>query len=92
MTPEYIKSLADVAHKHGIPVHLDGARIFNAATYLKCDVKDLVRECDSVQFCLSKGLCAPVGSILVGSNEFIQVGQFLMNYLIEISIYRRILQ
>jgi len=73
MTPEYLKSLADVAHARNIPVHLDGARIFNAATALKISVKDLVKECDSVQFCLSKGLGAPVGSLLVGTAEFIKV-------------------
>src|SRR5688572_2299805 len=73
ITPEYFKSLADVAHKRGIPVHLDGARIFNAATALGVSVKDLTKECDSVQFCLSKGLGAPIGSILVGTEEFIKV-------------------
>lgn len=57
------------AKERGLPVHLDGARIFNAATALGVDVKTLTRGCDTVMFCLSKGLCAPVGSMLVGSAE-----------------------
>ncbi|MEN3009789.1 MAG: low-specificity L-threonine aldolase [Candidatus Bipolaricaulaceae bacterium] len=61
-----------VAHAHGIPVHLDGARIFNAAVALGRPVSELVRGFDSVMFCLSKGLGAPVGSVLCGSREFIE--------------------
>jgi threonine aldolase len=57
------------AKERKLPVHLDGARIFNAATALGVDVKTLTRGCDTVMFCLSKGLCAPVGSMLVGSRE-----------------------
>src|SRR6266567_2796048 len=60
------------AHDAGIPVHLDGARIFNAATYLDEDVARITKKFDSVQFCLSKGLGAPVGSLIVGSREFIE--------------------
>ncbi|RME32419.1 MAG: threonine aldolase, partial [Thermoflexia bacterium] len=60
-----------LAREHGLKVHLDGARIFNAATALGCNVRDLVRDVDSVMFCLSKGLCAPVGSVLCGSADFI---------------------
>jgi len=67
-----LKTLADIAHQHNVPVHLDGARIFNAAVYLECKVSELVAEMDSVQFCLSKGLCAPVGSLIVGRRDFIQ--------------------
>ncbi|HOQ62228.1 MAG TPA: beta-eliminating lyase-related protein, partial [Vicinamibacterales bacterium] len=52
-------------------VHLDGARVFNAAVACGCDVKQFTASCDSVQFCLSKGLSAPVGSIVAGSREFI---------------------
>jgi len=55
----------------GIPLHLDGARIFNAATYLGIDPASIAKYCDSVMVCLSKGLCSPVGSILAGSKEFI---------------------
>ncbi len=59
------------AREAGLPVHLDGARIFHAATYLGLPVAELTRGFDSVMFCLSKGLCAPVGSLLVGSGEFV---------------------
>ncbi len=60
------------ARQRGLPVHLDGARIFNAAAALGQPPSRLARGCDSVMFCLSKGLCAPVGSLLVGSREFIE--------------------
>src|SRR5207244_7609964 len=60
------------AHDAGIRVHLDGARIFNAATYLGEDVADMTKKFDSIQFCLSKGLGAPVGSMIVGTREFIE--------------------
>ncbi|MDR3564402.1 MAG: low-specificity L-threonine aldolase [Negativicutes bacterium] len=63
-----IKSLAA---KHSIPVHMDGARIFNAAVALGVRAEEIARHVDSVQFCLSKGLAAPVGSLLVGSRSFI---------------------
>lgn len=59
------------AHGAGLPVHLDGARVFNAAVALGTDVATLTRGFDTVNFCLSKGLCAPVGSLLVGSGELI---------------------
>ncbi|MDT8718746.1 low-specificity L-threonine aldolase [Clostridium sp. 19966] len=61
-----------VAKEASLPVHLDGARLFNAASYLNVDVKEITKYCDSVMFCLSKGLCAPVGSIVAGSKEFIE--------------------
>lgn len=60
-----------LAKANNIPVHLDGARLFNAATYLAVDAKEITQYCDSVMFCLSKGLCAPVGSMLAGPKEFI---------------------
>lgn len=69
MTPEQTKAVADFAHARGMRVHLDGARIFNAATALGLDAKELVRDVDTVQFCFSKGLAAPVGSILCGDAE-----------------------
>ena len=72
LTPEYTKTIADVAHRHEIPLHIDGARIFNAAVYLETPASELVREADSVSFCLSKGLSAPVGSLLCGGNEFVE--------------------
>ena len=61
----------DVAQQHGVPVHLDGARVFNAAVHLGCDVSDITRYSDTVMCCLSKGLAAPVGSILAGPAAFI---------------------
>ena len=66
------EEICDRAHDAGIRVHLDGARIFNAATYLGEDVADMTKKFDSIQFCLSKGLGAPVGSMIVGSREFIE--------------------
>lgn len=66
------EEICDRAHDAGIRVHLDGARIFNAATYLGENVVDMTRKFDSIQFCLSKGLGAPVGSMIVGSREFIE--------------------
>jgi len=69
--PEEIASVAAVAHEAGVPVHLDGARLFNAAVALKRDAQDFTRYVDSVTFCLSKGLAAPVGSVVCGRAEFI---------------------
>ena len=60
------------AHEAGLKVHLDGARIFNAATYLREPVAEITKKFDSVQFCLSKGLGAPVGSMIVGAKDFIE--------------------
>ncbi|WGS64839.1 low-specificity L-threonine aldolase [Marinitoga aeolica] len=60
-----------IADKYNVPIHLDGARIFNAATTLDVDPKEIAKYADSISFCLSKGLCAPVGSIVVGNKEFI---------------------
>jgi threonine aldolase len=68
---ENMDSIYTIAKKHDLPVHLDGARVFNAAASLKVDVKEVTKYCDSVNFCLSKGLCAPVGSMLAGSREFL---------------------
>jgi threonine aldolase len=64
--------ICDGAHDAGLPVHLDGARVFNAATALGKSVAEISRKFDSVMFCLSKGLAAPVGSMLVGSKKFIE--------------------
>ncbi len=69
LTVAQTRALADLAHERGMRVHLDGARIFNAAVALGVDVKDLVRDVDTVQFCFSKGLAAPVGSILCGDAK-----------------------
>lgn len=67
-----MKEIYAVAKRHDLPVHLDGARIFNAAAYLGVTVKEICESTDSVTFCLSKGLCAPVGSIVAGSKSFIE--------------------
>ena len=68
---EYVDSVAGLAKRYGLSLHLDGARVFNAAVALGVDVKELTRSVDSVSFCLSKGLSAPVGSAVCGSSEFI---------------------
>lgn len=67
----YMRSLRQIADAHGIKLHVDGARIFNAAAALGVDAKALAADADSVSFCLSKGLAAPVGSVLCGSREFV---------------------
>ena len=69
---EQVEQLTRLAHSHGLMVHMDGARVFNAAIALGISVSTLVRTVDSIMFCLSKGLSAPVGSLLVGSRDFIQ--------------------
>ena len=71
LTVEQLKGDWDVAKEHGLGVHLDGARIFNAAVALKVDIKKLSRYADTVQFCLSKGLAAPIGSVVVGTQDMI---------------------
>lgn len=72
LTPEYVRSVRAVCDDYGLKLHLDGARIWNAATALGCDVAELASPADSVMFCLSKGLCAPVGSMLCGPADFIR--------------------
>jgi threonine aldolase len=72
ITAEYTAQVGEIAHSNKAKLHIDGARIFNAAVALKTPAKELVEPADSVSFCLSKGLCAPVGSILVGSKDFIK--------------------
>ena len=67
----YSREAADMVHGNGLALHLDGARIFNAAVYWGVPVKALTGMVDSVTFCLSKALCAPVGSVLCGSKDFI---------------------
>jgi threonine aldolase len=71
LTPEYCDSVSELAGRNGLRLHVDGARIFNAAVALGIDAKDLTRGADSVSFCLSKGLSAPVGSLVCGSRDFI---------------------
>ena len=64
LTPEYTAEIADLAHRNGLKVHLDGARIFNAAIYLNIPAKELAKPAESVCFCLSKGLSCPIGSLI----------------------------
>ena len=72
MSLDQMKAIYDTSKKHNLPIHLDGARLFNASVALGVDAKELTQYCDSVMVCLSKGLCAPVGSVLCGSKEFIE--------------------
>jgi len=71
LKPNYLDAVGELAKEHNLAYHIDGARIFNAAVALKCNVKDLTRSCDSVSFCLSKGLSCPVGSLVCGSADFV---------------------
>lgn len=68
---DYVSAVARIAHERGVPLHVDGARIFNAAVALGTTVKSLLADADSASFCLSKGLACPVGSVVVGGREFI---------------------
>jgi threonine aldolase len=72
LTAEQIGGVADVAHEYGARVHIDGARIFNAQVALGVPAADLAAKADSITFCFSKGLGAPVGSVVCGSEEFVQ--------------------
>ena len=69
---EALRANYQMAHKHGLPVHMDGARLFNAALALGVEPREIAQYADSVMVCLSKGLCAPVGSVLAGTKEFIR--------------------
>ncbi len=71
ITLEEMAQLYEVVHAHNMNLHLDGARIFNAAIALNCPVRDFAKYADSIMFCLSKGLSAPIGSVVVGSTKFI---------------------
>ncbi len=72
LPPDYLRAVGELANRHGLQVHVDGARLFNAVTATGCEARELVEVADSVSICLSKGLCAPVGSVVVGSQEFIR--------------------
>jgi len=76
MTTSQMKETWDLAQTYGIKIHCDGARIFNAAIYLGKEVKELCQYTDSIMFCISKGLSAPVGSLVCGSKEFIEQARF----------------
>jgi threonine aldolase len=71
ISKEYTDAVGEIARERGLILHMDGARIFNAAAALNCSVAELTEAADSVTFCLSKGLCAPVGSVVIGSRDFI---------------------
>lgn len=81
ISPDQIKKINEVAHKNDLKLYMDGARIFNAAVALEIDVKKFTKYVDNLMFSLSKGLCCPVGSILVGSNEFIEKARKLRKIL-----------
>ncbi len=72
LSAEYTRAVREVCDEYGLRLHIDGARIWNAATALEVDVKELAAPADTITFCLSKGLCAPVGSLLCGTHEFIE--------------------
>jgi threonine aldolase len=72
LNPEQMKAMADAGHAKGLNVHLDGARVFNAAVALGVPVSKLTENVDTATFCLSKGLSCPIGSIVVGSKDFIE--------------------
>jgi threonine aldolase len=68
----HMAEVCAIAGEHGVPVHIDGARLFNAAVALRVSAKEVAQHCDSVCFCVSKGLSAPIGSLVCGSEEFIE--------------------
>lgn len=72
LSVDYTRRVGELAHQHGLALHLDGARLFNAAVALGVPARELAEPADSVTICLSKGLCAPVGSVLCGSDSFIR--------------------
>jgi len=72
LTPDYTRQVGELARRNDLALHIDGARIFNAASAQSVPVRELVDPADSVMFCLSKGLAAPVGSMLVGTSKFIR--------------------
>jgi threonine aldolase len=81
LSRDYTWAVGKIARENHLSLHIDGARIFNAATALNISVKELVEPADSVMFCLSKGLVAPVGSMLVGSKKFINRARHLRKML-----------
>ncbi len=75
ITPSQVQAVKRFAEAHSLKLYMDGARIFNAAVALGLDVKQFTRHVDNLMFCLSKGLCCPVGSLLVGDKEFIEAAR-----------------
>ena len=81
LTAEYTRQVGELAHQNGLLLHIDGARIFNAAVAQNVSVRELVDPADSVMFCLSKGLASPIGSMLVGTDKFIARARHLRKML-----------
>jgi len=81
LTSNYTRKVGELAHHNGLFLHIDGARIFNAAVAQNVPVRELVEPTDSVMFCLSKGLASPIGSMLVGTRKFIMRGRHLRKML-----------
>lgn len=81
LTPDYTRQVGELARQNDLALHIDGARIFNAAVAQDLPVKDLVEPADSIMFCLSKGLAAPIGSMLVGTDKFIKRARHLRKML-----------
>jgi threonine aldolase len=75
--PEYLRAVGRVARERGVAVYLDGARVFNAAVALNVPAADLAAAADAAMFCVAKGLSAPVGSVVVGSREFIEKARWI---------------
>lgn len=81
LTAEYTRQVGEIAHKNSLALHIDGARIFNSAVAQNVDVKELAAPADSVMFCLSKGLGSPIGSMLVGTERFVNRARHLRKML-----------
>lgn len=81
LSPEYMAEVGTLARANGLRLHVDGARLFNSAAAQGLTAASLAKEADSVTFCLSKGLCAPVGSVLCGSKEFIEKARHIRKQL-----------
>lgn len=75
VTPKQLEAISDVAKKQSLKVYMDGARIFNASVALNVDVKQFTKHADNLMFCLSKGLSCPVGSVIVGDEDFIKIAR-----------------
>jgi threonine aldolase len=81
VTPESLQAISEIASANGLRFYMDGARVFNAAVSLNVDVRELARHVDNLMFCLSKSLSCPVGSVIVGSQEFIEKARKLRKVL-----------
>jgi threonine aldolase len=77
LTLDYVSAVKKICDKHNLKLHVDGARIWNAAVALKKNLKDLVQDVDSISVCLSKGIGAPAGTLLIGTSEFVEEARYL---------------